>query len=230
MDTIQRAPERAQRTSDHQAERRRRHGEVIELARRVLATHDELVDELRVFVDIDETDEPILRAVLDPIAGVLSALAEMLPDHTTAPPISGYSLGLLRDEVRISTRGTVAAADPVPVADEVRCRRLVIVDEGGAERIVAEVNHNGATVRASAPGLGEHPVSVAMVAGSQSSTAPGGGPFVAAGLYLDGAVDDAHAALDVMQRNSDDDTTTALDVGGRTKVDANGLHTTGGLR
>lgn len=104
---------------------------------------------------------------------------------------------------------------PEAIADEVRCRRLVIVDDEGTERIVAKTSDAGAVLTVSADGLDGLPVAVALVAGNQGSTTPGGGPYRIAGVQVtvgDGN-EDERALLEVSQRDTATNTIPVLTVG-----------------
>ncbi|HVX23207.1 MAG TPA: hypothetical protein VHB02_17835 [Acidimicrobiales bacterium] len=83
--------------------------------------------------------------------------------------------------------------DPQPPADEVRTRRLVIVDQDGTERIVAEVVKSIAEVRVALPEIDGHTGSAQLYAAEHDGQG-GFGPMIGLQIWADGNV---RAGLDV---------------------------------
>lgn len=71
--------------------------------------------------------------------------------------------------------------------DEVRTRRLVLVDENGAERIVAEVVRSIAEVRVALPGVDGHHGSAQLYAAEHDGKL-GLGPMLGLQIWADGNV------------------------------------------
>lgn len=82
---------------------------------------------------------------------------------------------------------------PRPTVDEIRTRRLVVVDDGGAERIVAEVAGSMAEVRVALPDVDGHTGSVQIYAAEHDGQGDLG-PMLGLQVWADGNV---RAGIDV---------------------------------
>ena len=72
------------------------------------------------------------------------------------------------------------------LAAEIQTRRLVVVDDRGRPRIVAEVVGSTAEVRLDLPGDGDQPAMSVLVFANPGDEAVGLGPGVGVQLWVDG--------------------------------------------
>lgn len=72
--------------------------ELRALGHRVVATFDRLRQDLELWSRLDDTEEPALREILDPVGGTLAAIVEMVGDYLDEDvcPISTHRLEGLR--------------------------------------------------------------------------------------------------------------------------------------
>jgi len=84
---------------EHQMRHPDRAAQARAIGARLLETYDRLVLDLPLWSDINDTER--LRDLLDPIEGLVAAIAELVPDYLDAhtPPLSEHALRCLRSEI-----------------------------------------------------------------------------------------------------------------------------------